>query len=81
MNNLVRVIGPAPSEMTPERLISKLELERTRVRQALERFAKASIPKPKSPTKVAQRKVIKDSGFSVEELRILLQEEIKKKGV
>lgn len=56
MQNLPRVIGPAPSELDQVDLMAKLTRERSRVRGALYRFRESPVPTlPKSGNKAKTR--------------------------
>jgi hypothetical protein len=72
MDNLIRVLGPAPSELSDKALAAKLITERSRVRLAIERFK--AIPQ-KAAKQRSAAKIVKDSGFSVEEIMRLIEEE------
>lgn len=81
MNNLSRILGPAPSELSHEELLSKLTTERNRVREAFTRFREAPMRKAsKAAKKKTTRTLIKNSGFSVEELLAMIEEEKNAKG-
>ena len=47
MKNLVRLIGPAPSELPPPALLTLVRKERTRVREELQRFKDQGLAKRK----------------------------------
>lgn len=49
MNRLISVIGLAPSELSFEKLLERLRLERDRVRTALERFRAQPVKKTRAP--------------------------------
>lgn len=82
MDNLSRIIGPAPSEMSFEELQKKLSEERSRVTKAIEstRFTtpkpKRASTKPKSKrvTAKALQQLLDGTGISLEEL----EKELKK---
>jgi len=71
VDNLNRVIGPAPSEMSDEELSARLSIERSRVRDAIERFRALPQKKTRTPT---LKKQIKDSGLTYEEIMTAIQE-------
>ena len=76
MHNLVRVIGPAPSELSKEELISKLALLRRSITFALDDFknspptsAKKKKKSAKAPALVtAAKKLMQDENMSIEDL-------------
>ena len=72
MNNLVRIIGKAPSEMSDEALAAALTKERNRVREAIERFNATPV---KAARKKKLSKIVAESGFSIDEIRLLIEEE------
>lgn len=86
MDNLVRIIGPAPSEMSREDFIEKrLRPERERVQKALEDFhnnishRKTAKRKP-SKKKLTVRQVdasLAAAGLSIDDLKKFLKEEKK----
>ena len=57
MDNLKKIIGPAPSELSIPKLKQLLEKERSRVREAFTRFAELT----KQKTKKETTKIKKDS--------------------
>ena len=55
MHNLTYIIGPAPSEMPRSDLLTKLSLERDRVRRSIIWF-RSRIPAPKAKRTAAPRR-------------------------
>lgn len=81
MDSLVRVIGPAPSELPLEDLIEKLASERNRVRRSLLWFKTAPEAKARSkktgkkrPTKRKLSTMAKKEGLSPEQLAAAIAE-------
>ena len=78
MNRLITIIGPAPSELTFSSLIEKLQLERQRVREALERFRLQPTKKPRvAKTKVSSdemdiKKMLKEGLVTMSDVREIL---------
>ena len=77
MEGLVRIIGPAPSELSKEALVARLAKERNRVREALQEFrASFNKPRPSTASKRPRKDPLADlaaqHNLSVEELRSLL---------
>jgi predicted Zn-dependent protease len=56
MKNLIPIIGKSPSEKLFEDFMRDLEVERTRVRDAISAFAATPKKVPKAKSKVAQQK-------------------------
>lgn len=56
MNRLTTVIGLAPSELDFSVLVTKLQQERTRVREALERFRQQPVKKAGAVGKTTRKK-------------------------
>jgi len=78
MNRLVSIIGPAPSELSFPELITRLELERSRVRAALERFRTQPIKSAARPKKPASdeaqiKRMIKDGLITQEEILLIIK--------
>ena len=71
MNNLARIIGPAPSDLSDAALTARLVTERNRVRDAIERFKAAPV---KAAAKTSTKKLVKDSGLTYEEIMEAIQE-------
>jgi hypothetical protein len=87
MDNLAKIIGPCPCEMTRSDLRSKLEVERTRVRDAIEEFLATPIRKrgaartnPKTVTSTKLRKELAAAGITLEEFQQILKEQEKTDG-
>jgi len=60
MNNLTRIIGPAPSELLLEEFIfSRLRPERDRVEQSLSAFRSGAVPSWDKKKKAAKKKSAK----------------------
>ena len=80
MDKLKRIIGPAPSEQTPEEFREKLRLERRRVAEALESYRTRAQPsrgtrKPKVPKiPEAIQRTLKELGVTLEEYKELRKE-------
>ena len=84
MNNLVKVIGPAPSELSFEDFCTRLTEERNRVKEAIRLFNERRIVKrsasPKKPaskkTKGAQKmaSMSKELNLKPEEMLRILEE-------
>ena len=77
MDNLKLIIGPCPCEMTDEELRTKLRFERTRVRDALERFRTQPPKQAAKPKGLTQRKLMTElakAGVSIEEFQQALEE-------
>lgn len=80
MERLVRLIGPAPSELSKEALIEKLKTERLRVTASLQAFRTTAPTQKKKEASPAKKKdpletIAFQAGLSVEELRQFLIEE------
>ena len=60
MRRLTEIIGPAPSEVSPDEHISILTRERDRVRSALQLFRSGYDPSPKGKGKVKPEKLAND---------------------
>jgi len=78
MNRLVSILGPAPSELSFSELIARLEVERSRVRAALERFRTQpikSVVRTKKPTsdEAQIKRMIKDGLITQEEILKIIQ--------
>ena len=71
MDNLARIIGPAPSELSDAELTARLVTERNRVRDAIERFRAAPA---KAARATSTKKLIKDSELTYEEIMEAIQE-------
>jgi len=80
MKNLIRIIGKAPSELTPEEWLEKLQGERRRVQDALLAFTQGTSTSFKKTTKATREKkkelslkqqlaLIESYGLSVEALK------------
>lgn len=84
MDNLVSVIGPAPSELSWDALRKKLQIERERMRKAFEWWnssvgrSKASGRK-KGLTLKDIKLVAKSTGMTVEAVEKMLTEEIERR--
>jgi hypothetical protein len=77
MDNLAKIIGPCPCEMTDEELRLKLTVERSRVREAIERFRTQPLkraPKPKGLTQKKLMTQLAEAGVSIEEFNAVLKE-------
>ena len=83
MHNLVRVIGPAPSELSQEDLYARLKIERQRVREALQTFRNSTSP-TQSKAKVLSLKKKEEKqmtdlalkfGITVEALKLMIEED------
>lgn len=89
MENLPRVIGPAPSELEQARLFEKLTRERSRVRGALVRFResppgpasrkkKAAPKKKRGPSKTALSKqqiaLMEQHGLTLDQLEAFIKQ-------
>ena len=69
MDNLVSVIGKAPSELTFEEFKGRLQDERERVRRGLEYFRLVKMkPKGRKASAPALTKLLKESGLSHTEM-------------
>jgi len=87
MNNLDRIIGPAPSELPWEELRAKIGIERDRVREAIDWWragggAKASHGRTKTEPGFSNRELklmAKTLGVSLAELNVLLAKAAKEK--
>jgi len=87
MDKLVKIIGPAPSEMTDEEFAIRLRKERVRVTTALEEYsyqAKTSKPRAKAkPLLSSQERKLKTAleelGMTPEEFVEAYKEEQQKK--
>jgi len=80
MNNLVSIIGPAPSELSRESLLSRLRAERDRVRIALQTFKNNTSfrqSRTKQPKVDPLAAIAAQAGISPMELRALLAAEKK----
>ena len=75
MDNLKHIIGPAPSEMTEAEVATLLTSERNRVRDAIERFKARPTTQSVRAKRNETKKLVLDSGFSVDQLLQLIQEE------
>ena len=78
MNQLPRIIGPAPSELPPDALIIRVRTERNRVREALARFKARPIkrsggPRKKGMSRANMSQLLTETGMSVEELKAMLK--------
>ena len=56
MDNLVRTVGLAPSEMPLEKMIEKLGEERKRITAAILQWREENLPKKKKKKKVSRKK-------------------------
>jgi len=81
MNNLTKVIGPAPSEMDRAMLFNLISLEHKRVQALLEKRKITKIARPAKTPKIKPDETVralhllaKDAGVSVEELLELMKE-------
>ena len=69
MKALVKVIGPAPSEMTLEELEEAIKKEHSRVSLGLIGGARSTKKKPKAPTRPSKAKALEAKyGMSLEEM-------------
>ncbi len=78
MDNLRKIIGPCPCEMSDEELLLKLQTERTRVREAVERFRTQPPKRTSKPGAVTQKALLTElakAGVSIEEFQQLLKEQ------
>ena len=84
MDRLKRIIGPAPSELTAEALVWKIEGEHRRVSGMLQAFRerppkgarkKKAAPKPKAAKNKDLIKAAEELGLSVEEFIALAKEQ------
>uniref|UniRef100_A0A6M3L0P2 Uncharacterized protein n=1 Tax=viral metagenome TaxID=1070528 RepID=A0A6M3L0P2_9ZZZZ len=80
MNNLPRIIGPAPSELTFEQFCERLSHERDRVRKAIELF-RSSVglsSQTKKPSKTSLNKqlaaLMKDLNLTEEEVLKIVED-------
>jgi len=86
VDNLARVIGPAPSEMTLEQLEEVIRREHSRVAQGLEAGAYsygARKKKAKAPSRTTEIKTIEEKyGMSLEEMekKLELLKKLEEKG-
>lgn len=80
MDKLRRIIGPAPSEQTPEEFRERLRLERRRVAEALESYRTRAQPsrgakKPKVPKiPEAIQRTLRELGVTLEEYKEIRKE-------
>ena len=78
MNRLITIIGPAPSELTFQHLVEKLQVERQRVRDALERFRLQPVKKPRVAKSKATsdemdiKKMLKEGVITMSDVREIL---------
>ena len=85
MHNLVRVIGPAPSELSQEDLYIRLKIERQRVREALQTFRNSTSPTQNRTKTVSLKKKEEKQmtdlalkfGITVEALKLMIEEDSK----
>ncbi len=76
MNNLTRVIGPAPSEIPLVEFISgRLLTEHDRVRDELARYREAVKPKTKKITKTEKGVFMKKFGKTEAEVNFILEQQ------
>lgn len=88
-SKLVKVIGPAPSEMNREDLMRKLSAERDRVRRTIMWFREFKwSPKPKKTTKKKGGKPatkittkMKKAGVTIEQMKLALAQIAEEKGI
>ena len=86
MDNLVKVIGPAPSEMSLEQLEEAIRREHSRVSKGLEAGAYsygAKSKKAKAPSQIAKAKTMEEKyGMSLEEMerKLELLKKLEEKG-
>jgi len=83
MEALVRVIGPAPSEMSLEELEQAVRREHSRVAKGLEGGARATKRKAKAPPRKSKAKVLEEKyGMSLEEMerKLELLKKLEEKG-
>ncbi len=76
MNNLIRVIGLAPSELSFEKLLIRIRTERTRVLETIQRFRTSRNVKP---TKRKAKAPLKSAAQL--EAEILVLKEMEKLGI
>lgn len=78
MNKLPSVIGPAPSELPWEALLSKVRGQRTRARDAIASFrhrvAPASRAKDKGLTRTQIKHILKETGMTIEQFNVWLDQ-------
>jgi len=83
VDNLITIIGPAPSELSFEALKKKLQTERERMRKAFEFWNSSVGRKPPRGKKGITLKDIKlvatKTGMSVSEVEELLNKEIERR--
>jgi len=84
MKNLIRVIGPAPSELSLEDFKERLEKERDRVRKEIALYQMKHLPSGKKRRVAGKSKVVKevgdllqDAGLTPEDLQKMIQEKVK----
>lgn len=79
MDRLVSVIGPAPSELNYEDLITKLRTERERISRSLVALRQPSARKAKAVAKKTTKTLsalAKQHGLAVGDLQKLLEKEL-----
>ena len=84
MNHLISVIGLAPSELSWNDLLKKLRIERERVRQSFETWAKSKgLKKAKAPSQKREitslKRGAKSIGLSIEEIEKILSKEVERR--
>lgn len=71
MNNLVRVIGPAPSELPFSDFLTRLKVERKRIIDEIANFRRVST-KVTYASEISQ--ILKETGMTPQELEKLIQQ-------
>lgn len=84
MDRLTSIIGPAPSELPRNDLLSKLRTERERVRKALElwsssRGVRRKPPKLKGITPAGIKLIAKETGQTIEEVEKIFSDELQRR--
>ena len=69
MKRLAQLIGPAPSELSKEKLFERIRMERTRVSKALEAYSYRAPKKKKAKPKIKKdiKTLLSDLGLTEEE--------------
>lgn len=87
MDRLKEIIGPAPSELTPEALVRKIEGEQRRTSSMLTAFREQPVkrkrksgkpPKPRKATNKDLKETAAEMGMSVEEFIALAKKQKEK---
>ena len=83
MEALIKVIGPAPSEMSLEKLEEAIKREHSRVSLGLIAGARSTKKKPKAPARPSKAKALEAKyGMSLEEMerKLELLKKLEEKG-